>query len=187
MANCVLVPSSISAMNVDAYTRSVISKDNVDIANGTPLVMGKLSTEAGKTHCAEVEVANAPKAGIWMAYSPEVTQTVTGEYVFKNVMADPREFTNVAGQSFDAFFVTPQVDIIQVTAEFFANGASPADVTGATVVEMNASGEFAALAEATDAYTGCKFEIMDTDVIHIATGKLGGNGVTAWRLRCVQN
>lgn len=189
MANCILVPSSITAMNVDSYTRSVVSEGEgaVDIPNGTPLIMGTLSTNAKRKLVYDVTVASAPAKGVWMAYSPEVGVDVFGGLVFKNLVIDPTAFTNVKDVVFDAFYVNPNVDNIQITKEFFATELSPADVEGATMVEMNASGAFVAVASATEDYEGLQFEIVGERPILIGNGKLGSQSTQAWILRCVQN
>jgi hypothetical protein len=56
-------------------------------------------------------------SNLWMAYSPEVVTVVseTGKK-YKGLTNDPREFTNLSGEVFDAF--KPQVgDIITITAD----------------------------------------------------------------------
>jgi len=64
----------------------------------------------------ELEVV-ANTTGVWMAYSPEIVTVVTASgKKYKGLTPDPREFTNISGEVFDAF--KPQVgDIITITAD----------------------------------------------------------------------
>lgn len=55
--------------------------------------------------------------GAWMAYSPEVVTVVSASgKKYKNINPDPRDFTNLSGEVFDAF--KPEVgDIITITSD----------------------------------------------------------------------
>ena len=54
--------------------------------------------------------------GVWMAYSPEIVTVVSGSLKYKGLNNDPRNFTNLSGEVFDAF--KPQKgDIITITAD----------------------------------------------------------------------
>lgn len=185
MANCVLVPSKITAMNVDAYNEKGVAA--ADVNNGTPLVLGGISSTSGQSEVFSVTAASAIASGLWMAYSPEVVSSAVGALKFKGIDVDPRDFTNVSGVPFDMFKPNPGVDVIQVTGDFFATGSDPASVSGATVVELNSSGQFVAKATATASYAGLGFKILSTTPITIASGQLGGEAVTAYRLLCTSN
>ena len=181
MANCVLVPSKITAMDVDAYNERGVYTSAVN--NGTPLVMGSLSTANGQGEVFTVTPASEIAAGLWLAYSPEVVTTVDGTLSFKGIDVNPQDFTNVANVPFDMFKPNAGVDIIQVTSDFFATAPSG----GSTVVELNASGKFVAKSSATIGYAGLGFKIIGSAPITIANGALGGEQVTAYYLLCTQN
>lgn len=185
MANCVLVPTHITAMDVDAYNRVGVAE--TDIPNGTALVCGVCSTDADKKHVFKVTPAKAVAKDLWMAYSPEVvTNGVDGEYI-KDVFKDPRKFTNIAGKVFDIFKPVAGVDLIQVSKEFFDEGKDPKTVGNATYVEIQADGKFDAVASATPSFAGLQFRIVQTEPIIIGNGTIGGEAVDAWILECTIN
>jgi len=185
MANCVLVPTHITAMDVDAYNRVGIAE--TDIPNGTPLVCGVCSTDADKKHVFKVTAANGAVKGVWLAYSPEVIQNDVNGQAIKGVLVDPRNFTNVANRPFDMFKPVAGVDLIQVTKEFFDDGKDPKTVAGATYVEIQADGKFDAVAEATAQFANTQFRIVQTEPIIIGNGAIGGEAVDAWILECTIN
>lgn len=185
MANTVLVQTKCTSMNVDAYKKVGVA--STAIQNGTPLVLGAISSTAGQGEVFSVTAPTGIVKGLYMAYSPEVVVTADGSLQFKGLDADPRDFENVANVPFDIFYLNPNIDMIQVTAPFFASGKDPATITGATVVELNSSGAFEAKVSATSDYAGTGFSIVKSDPIVIANGALGGEAVDAWILRCTQN
>lgn len=185
MANCVLVPTHITAMDVDAYNRVGIAA--TDIPNGTPLVCGVCSTDADKKHVFSVTAAAAVAKNLWMAYSPEVIQNDVDGQAIKGVFVDPRNFTNVAKRPFDMFKPVAGVDLIQVTKEFFDDKKDPKTVAGATYVEIQAGGKFDAVTEATNDFQGLQFRIVQTEPIIIGNGAIGGEAVDAWILECTNN
>lgn len=178
MANTVLVLTRIAADNVDAYNRSVIA--TTDIMNGTVLTLETgLNTTPGKefvfnaTPLADV----AAHKQYWMACAPEVNILADGTYMYKGISVDPRMYTNIANVEFDAFAV--QIgDIVQVSAPFFAENFDPTKVTGATVVEYDATNSgFTAKTAATADYAGIQFSIIKTFPLNIGT-----ESVPAWLL-----
>lgn len=185
MANCVLVPTKLTAMDVDSYTRSAVATE--DIPNGTPLVCGVVSTNPGQKNVFSVTKAAAATKNIWMAYSPEVNVTQTGGYDFKGITVDPRVFTNIKDKPFDMFYPNPGKDLIQVTADFFGADGSPADVENATYVEIQADGTFKAVANATVDFANTQFRIVDEAPIIIGNGAIAGEAVQAWILECTIN
>lgn len=56
MANCVLVPSKITAMDVDAYNERGVYTSAIN--NGTPLVVGNLSATNGQGEVFDVTPAS---------------------------------------------------------------------------------------------------------------------------------
>lgn len=75
---------------------------------------GSIGTQ--RTTAYEFEVADN-STGLWMAYSPEIVTVVTASgKKYKGINPDPRDFTNLSGEVFDAF--KPVVgDILTITAE----------------------------------------------------------------------
>lgn len=178
MANCVLVQTRVMAENVDSLNRSVIS--TTATPNGTPLAL-TLPTTAG-SNVFTTATPTTPFSNVYLAYSPEVNKLVVGQVWGGN---DPRNFTNLANTPFDAF--KPMAgDIIQVTKDFFATSKDPATVSGATVVELTASG-FEAKTTATSEYAGISFNIGAKTPMIIASQTGYGEEVDAWILECTAN
>lgn len=185
MAN-VLVQTHVMAMDVDALNRVGVY-DSANIDNGTALVCGVQSTNAGQKHVFSVTPASSVAKDLWMAYSPEVVTTVDGTLYFRGLDVDPRNFTNIAGKPFDMFKPVPGVDLIQVTADFFKEGYDPGTVTGATYVEIQADGSFKAVVSPTSEFGGLQFKIFAKEPMIIANGAIAGEAVDAWILECTNN
>lgn len=185
MAN-VLVQTHVMAMDVDALNRVGVY-DGANIDNGTALVCGVQSTNAGQKHVFSVTPASSVAKDLWMAYSPEVVTTVDGTLYFRGLDVDPRNFTNIAGKPFDMFKPVPGVDLIQVTADFFKENYDPGTVTGATYVEIQADGSFKAVVSPTSEFGGLQFKIFAKEPMIIANGAIAGEAVDAWILECTNN
>ena len=185
MAN-VLVQTRVMAENVDALNRVGVYA-SADVDNGTALVCGVQSTNAGQKHVFSVTPASSVAKDLWLAYSPEVVSTVDGTLVFKGLDSDPRHFTNKAGKPFDMFKPVAGVDLIQVTKDFFKEDYDPGTITGATYVEIQADGSFKAVTSPTSSFGGLQFKIFAKEPIIIANGAIGGEAVDAWILECTNN
>ena len=185
MAN-VLVQTHVMAMDVDALNRVGVY-DSANVDNGTALVCGVQSTNAGQKHVFSVTPASGVAKGLWMAYSPEVDTTVDGTLYFKGLDVDPRNFTNLAGKPFDMFKPVAGVDLIQVTKDFFKENYDPGTVTGATYVEIQADGSFKAVVSPTSNFGGLQFKIFAKEPMIIANGAIAGEAVDAWILECTNN
>ena len=100
MAYGVLIESMIQAKNIDALNRSVTSE--IDVAGG-----GLIALTAPTTQGDDVWTAAAPAAdslgGLWIAYNPEVKYTKVNGKVYAGLSADLRDYTNLAGEVYDAF------------------------------------------------------------------------------------
>lgn len=180
MANCVLITTRTAQENNNAFRRVVKSATNVN--NGAPLTLTFPTTAGSAVFTGETPAS--PFSNVWLAYSPEVNKLAVGEVWGGE---DPRNFTNVAGKPYDAFYPNPKTDIIQVTKEFFATGKDPATVEGATVVELTANGFEAKVTGTGSAYTGILFKIGRKEPMIIANGAVGGEEVDAWYLECMSN
>lgn len=181
----VLVPTKISAENVDALNRSGVAE--VVIENGDVLVCGAQSTNVRQKDVFTVTKPESAVAGLWMAYEPEVVDVIDGKNVYRGLNADPRSFVIPAGKTFSMFKPVAGVDLVQITKDFFAENKDPDTVTGATVVELNASGKWEAKVSATNNYAGMSWKIFAKKPIIIANGLIGGEGVDAWILECANN
>ena len=181
----VLVPTKISAENVDALNRSGVCAEQLE--NGDVLVCGVQSEDAKQKDVFAVTKPESAVAGLWMAYEPEVVDVIDGRNVYRGLNADPRSFVIPAGRTFSMFKPVEGVDLIQITKDFFAEDKDPATVTGATVVELNASGKWEAKVSATNNYAGMSWKIFAKKPIIIANGVIGGEGVDAWILECAAN
>ena len=163
--SAVVIKARVQAENIDALNR--VAKASVDLQNGSAVTLAWSATEGDECFVATpatsgLEFAIGRKdpivigtgsilederkdawylevtsnTNVWMAISPEVNKDVIGE-VYKGL--DPRRFVNAANVPFDA--VKLQVgDVIQVSKDFFAANFDPDTITGATAVELTATG-----------------------------------------------
>ncbi len=143
MSHGLVILNKVAASDIDALNRVAVSADDVD--NGYVFELLTRSTTTGES---EVWTATASAGGrltnIWMAYSPEIVEVVSGSNKFKGIDSDPLNFYHVAGEMIDCF--KPQIgDIITLTADALT-GASQlayAKITGADY-KLNWSGTAAA-------------------------------------------
>lgn len=175
--NAVLVPTSIAAKNVDSLNRSVVAA--VDVNNGAIFQLNGISAEQGQ---GEVFNYAAPAEGalsnLWMAYSPEVVVTVSGDFKAKGIDADPRHFTNIAGVPFDAYKI--QVgDLIQLSKDGFENEYSVSTPFAVAVAGSNK------LTWAAAAIEGVSYKLVKAEPIYVGAGVIGGNAEEAYILECV--
>ena len=185
MANCVLVQTAVSAMNIDARNRVGVAK--TALGNGVPVVCKGLSKDKGQAHVFEIEPASEKVKDIWLTYSPEVNSVVNGENSWRGLDLNPLNFEVPAGKPIDIFKPEAGVDIIQVTAGFFDTGKDPKTVSGATYVEIQEDGKFDAVASATPSFEGAQFKVLGAAPIIIANGGIGGEAHDAWLLECTIN
>ena len=178
MEYTVMVPSDIAAKNVDAWNRSVVNTE-ADIENGAVFACGALSTDKKQN---DVFTMVTPTTGaglknLWMAYSPEVVVTQSGDFQVKGIDADPRHFVNVKGVPFDAYK-------IQVGDQITLTEAGISGTKGANTYVVAANGA-TKLAFASEAIEGVTYKILKETNIIIANGKISGNAVKAYLLECV--
>ena len=181
MAYGVLIESMIQAKNIDALNRSV--KAQIDVAGG-----GLLALTAPTTQGDDVWTAAAPSSelgGLWMAYNPEVKYIEVNGKKFAGLSADARDYTNIAGEVFDAF--KPKVgDEIIVTID--AVDATGADAVAGDILESKASQtKLTRVAAATGATEGSTaFEIEWKGTIDFPKANIGIEKVVAFKAVCVQ-
>lgn len=183
--NTVLVPTRITAQNVDAYIRQGVA--TTDIQQGTPLVCGEVSTNVKQKFVFQVAPATTAVKNVWLAFEPVSVLTSDGRADFANIQQDPREFINKAGTTFGIFKPNPKVDMIQVTTPFFAENFDPDTITGATYVEISSTGKMESVTTPTNDFDFLQFKIVRKEPLIIANGAIGPEGVDAWVLECTNN
>ena len=175
MANAIVVKSRVMAQDVNALNRT--GKINAEVKNGQVFTCGEC---VGSVY-ALTKATNAVK-DVWMAHSPEVV--LTGG-MFLGLDKDPRNFSIQANKPVDIFKLAVG-DTITVTADFFKAVGNIPDGSK-KVVELDASGDFVALASATGSYAGLSLKVVEETYVVIATGAIGADRVKAWKLEVTQN
>ena len=182
MAYGVLIESMIQAKNIDALNRSVTSA--IDVAGG-----GLIALTAPTTQGNDVWTAAAPDAetlgGLWMAYNPEVKYTKVNGKVYAGLSADLRDYTNLAGEVYDAF--KPKVgDEIVITVDAVDATASSA-VAGDILESKAGQTTLTRIAAGTGATAGSTaFEIEWVGTIDFPKAGVGIEKVKAFKAVCVQ-
>jgi hypothetical protein len=181
MAYGVLIESMIQAKNIDALNRSV--KAEVDVAGG-----GLLALSAPTTQGDDVWTAEEPDSelgGLWIAYNPEVKYIEVNGKKYAGLSADARDYTNLAGEVFDAF--KPKVgDEIVITVDAVDNTSASA-VAGDILESKAGQTLFTRVAAATGATAGSTaFEIEWVGTIDFPKANIGIDKVKAFKAVCVQ-
>lgn len=170
----VLVPTQIAAMNIDSLNSDAICT-TADLANGSVVVRGALSTVAGQSELFTVSAPASTLTDLWMVYSPEVVVLKSGSNIFKGLSADPRDFTNIQNYPLNIF--KPRVgDLITVTAEAFASELGTNTFANAT------TGEFKLTPAAAEG-TGLSFKVLNANKFI----SIGNERVPAVLLECTKN
>ena len=182
MAYGVLIESMIQAKNIDALNRSVTSKINV--AGG-----GLIALTAPTTQGNDVWTAAAPASGslggLWMAYNPEVKYTDVNGKRYAGLSADLRDYTNLAGETYDAF--KPKVgDEIVITVD--AVDATGANAVANDILESKAGQTtLTRIAAATGATAGSTaFKIEWVGSVDFPKAGIGVEKVKAFKAVCIQ-
>lgn len=180
MANGVLIPEAIAALNVDSLNRSVVCA--TALGNGSVMVLTGKSTTAGES---EVFTAVVPSTangltGLWMAYSGD--EIVLTDARYKGLDPDPRNFINAANKVFSAY--KPQLhDIILVTGDALAG-----TFIAGTTTHVNATdttGGFKLLWGNSQTASVLSYKLLAVKDISLATGDINSQRVTAYELECV--
>ena len=182
MAYGVLIESMIQAKNIDALNRSV--KAQIDVAGG-----GLIALTAPTAQGNDVWTASVPASGslgdLWIAYNPEVKYTKVNGKVYAGLSADVRDYTNLAGEVFDAF--KPKIgDEIVVTID--AVDATGASATAGDILESKAGQTtFTRVAAGTGATAGSTaFKIEWVGYIDFPKANIGIEKVKAFKAVCIQ-
>ena len=145
MAHGFIIESMIQAKNIDALNRSVTSAIDVD---GGGLVSLAYPTTKGND--------------VWIAYNPEVKYIDVNGKRYAGLSADIRDYTNIAGETFDAF--KPKVgDELIISID--AVDATGANAVAGDILESKAGQtKFTRVAAGTGATAGStafKIELVD--------------------------
>jgi hypothetical protein len=180
--HAILVQNRVAAMTVDSFNRSAIAGSAVDIDNGNVFRLDTQSTTSGE---AEVWAVTAPTTSastlnnLWMAYSPEVVVTVSGNSQYKGLDPDPRNFVNLGGKVFDAF--QPQVgDIITLTDPALTGSAESAYAN-------SSNGVYTLTWGASVTASAFSLKYLATTYVSLATGAINTQRVTAYKFQVVAN
>ena len=183
MAYGVLIESMIQAKNIDALNRSV--KAQIDVAGG-----GLLALTAPTTQGDDVWTAAAPATGnlggLWIAYNPEVKYTYVNGKVYAGLSADARDYTNVAGEVFDAFKPKKGDEIVILADNVDESDVD--DVVASDFLEaVNGQATFARVAAGTGATVGSTaFKVEWVGSIDFPKAGVGLDKVKAFKAVCVQ-
>jgi len=181
MAHGVLIESMIQAKNIDALNRSV--KAQVDIDGGNLIALTAPTTQGNDVWTA-AKPSTGNLGGLWIAYNPEVKYTYVNGKVYAGLSADARDYTNVAGEVFDAF--KPQIgDEIVILDD---NVDTPDDVVADDFLESkNAQATFHRVAAGTGATSGSTaFKVEWVGSIDFPKAGIGIDKVKAFKAVCVQ-
>lgn len=172
----VLIPEAIAATNIDAFNRDVVCAD--DLANGSVVVMGALSTDADKSEVFSVtKPATGSLTGLWMIYSGD--EIIVTDARYKGLDPDPRHFVNLAGKVVSAY--KPQLgDIITLTADAIATSKAGGD-THIHAIDANYLMDW----DSSAGSSAIAYKLLGTKYISLATGAIDDQRVVAYEFECV--
>lgn len=179
VAHNVIIKEQYAAYNVDSYNRTVVCEEDVD--NGCVFKLTSYSQNDGEKYVWTAEQAAATDTGLWMATSPEVVTINPMDGVeIRNVISDPRAFTNIAGNMIDAIKLMPG-DIVSMTGA----GIDGIEEETNTYLVPDTTGY--KLKVATAAGTGLALKKIGTSRLHIGNAALVKAPVTTYEFEVVNN
>lgn len=156
--------TSCTCWDVDAYNCAGIAETDLD--NGVMVVLGNINRDSTtkKVKGYEFNVAAATDAAtsVWVVATPEV-----GDTLEMQLLADPRQFYNLAGKPMSIKYLQPKVDCIEVNAEAFGNSTLPTTSQG--FVSIGTGGKL--VAATTAPATGAYFSVVGFNTISAGMGK----------------
>ena len=182
MAHGFIIESMIQAKNIDALNRSVTSAIDVD---GGGLVSLAYPTTKGNDVWTASAPADGALGGLWIAYNPEVKYIDVNGKRYAGLSADIRDYTNIAGETFDAF--KPKVgDELIISID--AVDATGANAVAGDILESKAGQtKFTRVAAGTGATAGSTaFKIELVDAIDFPSASIGIEKVKAFKAVCIQ-
>lgn len=168
--------TQIAAKDVDALNRFAVA--SVDVDGGTLVSLG---TKTDDVFAATV-ATDGTDGGLWMAYNPSEHFTEIGDNIYagESLNVDPREYTNLAGRTFDVF--KPQVgDLIGFTAPNIKEGET---VAVDSYLEIGADG-FEVKASATASTTS--FKVVGIEDVPFPNAGIGYEVAKKYVTECVFN
>jgi hypothetical protein len=173
MTHAVVILNKVQATDVDSYNR--VARSASDIDNGWVMQLATRSSTSGE---GEVWVGTAPSASaglqnLWMAYSPEIVEVVSGSNKFKGIDSDPQHFYHIIGEMIDVF--QPKIgDIITMTADALSTaGAVVASAYAVAVAGDGSADDFQLNWAASGAVSGLVLKYLETTYISKPTGAIG--------------
>ena len=164
MSHGIAILNKVAASDISALNRVAVSASDVD--NGWVFELLTRSTTSGES---EVWVATASAGtltNIWMAYSPEIVEVVSGSNKFKGIDSDPLNFYTIAGEMIDCF--RPQVgDIITLTADSLSTASAVVESAYAVIT----SGQFKLYWSASPV-SGLTLTYLETTYVSKPTGAI---------------
>lgn len=135
--------TSCMCWDVDALNRAgVYAAGNLDNGVFVTITVPVVDTNEMITgYQFPVTPATAESTHVWLVNSPEVGSTLE-----QQLLADPREFYNKAGDGMSLKYLMPHVDCIEVDKNCFASGALP--TTSQNFVTIGANGKLVAATSA---------------------------------------
>jgi hypothetical protein len=180
MAYSVIVPVKIQATDIGAYNRVAVCA--ADIEQGAAVVLTGKSATAGESECWTAVAASTSDGltGVWLAYSPEVVLTVSGDSVYKGINPDPRNFINKATKTMDV--KKPKIgDLWLMSADAFTGAKSTNTYANCT---NGTDGQLVWGASATSSVFAMKY--LATEYFSISDGSIGTQRITAYLMEVVQ-
>lgn len=182
MAFGVMIESSIAATNIDAYNRYAIG--DFAVAGGG-LVSLAPPTVQGDDRWTATEPAEGALGGLYMAYNPSPKYMELNGKKYAGLSADPRDFTNLAGETYTVFKpklgdeIVITIDAVDATGAVAVRGDILESKAGQTTLQR--------IPAATGATTGSTaFEVEWVGVLPFPQAEIGMAQVKAIKMVCVQ-